>query len=60
MTEFEKLVGVMRAAQRLYFKDRSKEALRTARLLEKQVDEYLEDVQQPRAEPSLFDRRPAQ
>jgi hypothetical protein len=56
MTEFENLVWHMRAAQKVYFKYKSKDALRAARRLEKDVDELLDDLQEPRTEPSLFDR----
>jgi hypothetical protein len=54
MTEFERLIWHMRTAQKAYFKDRSKATLRAAKRLENDVDEYLEDLQEPRAEPSLF------
>lgn len=41
ITEFEKLVRQMREMQRDFFKTRSKEALQSAKVLERSVDAYL-------------------
>lgn len=44
MTGFEKLVFDMREAQKRYFRDRSMDALRDAKSLERRVDEELERI----------------
>ena len=47
MTQFEHTVLQMRNAQRNYFRTRSMDALRESKALEKQVDEMLEEIQNP-------------
>lgn len=48
MTEFEKLVQEMRKAQKYYFKTRDKNVLETSKKLERQVDEYLANKNNPK------------
>lgn len=43
MNDFEKLVYIMRSAQKEYFRTRSKGSLEFSKHLEKRVDEYLVD-----------------
>ena len=47
MTQFEYTVLQMRNAQRDYFRTRSMDALRESKALERQVDEMLEEMQNP-------------
>lgn len=47
MTQFEYTVLQMRNAQRDYFRTRCMDALRESKALEKQVDEMLEEMQNP-------------
>lgn len=49
--EFRKLVADMRAAQKQYFRDRSPAILALAKVLEKRVDQALDQAYQP----GLFD-----
>ncbi len=48
MNEFEKLVFNMRNAQREYFKTRYPSWLTRSKELEVKVDEYLNDINQPK------------
>lgn len=55
--EFADLVHDMRAAQKEYFKTRSKEALEKSKILESRVDSLLEERKNREAakQPNLFD-----
>ena len=44
MTDFEKLVSEMRAAQKEYFRTRAKDVLERAKSYERMVDLHLKDV----------------
>ena len=43
LTQFEKLVKVMRAMQKAYFRTREAQTLNASKRLEKEVDKYLAD-----------------
>lgn len=47
MNEFETLVFNMRAAQRNYFKTRSKYWLTNSKVLESEVDKHLDKINNP-------------
>lgn len=48
MNDFEKLVAEMRKAQTEYFRHRGTIALKTAKKLERDVDEHLSNITQPK------------
>lgn len=48
MNEFEKLVAEMRTAQKEYFRHRGTIALTTSKRLEKQVDDHLDSLTNPK------------
>lgn len=47
MNEFEKLVKEMRAMQKAYFRTREAATLQASKRLEKEVDKYLADKENP-------------
>jgi hypothetical protein len=53
--EFVEMVQQMRAAQKLYFSERTPRTLAAAKSLEHEVDRAVEVLAYPRAEPTLFD-----
>ena len=50
LTQFEKLVKVMRAMQKAYFRTREAQTLNASKRLEKEVDKYLADKENPQME----------
>jgi len=55
MNEFEKLVAEMRAKQKEYFRTRNGVVLGDCKKLEKQVDDYLKNIENKDNEsPTLF------
>ncbi len=58
MNDFIALVRDLRTVQRRWLKFRDTAALQETKRLEREVDRWLERQDGPRAEPTLFDRRP--
>ena len=50
MNEFEKLVKEMRSMQKAYFRTREAQTLNASKRLEKEVDKYLADKENPQME----------
>ncbi len=51
-TDFIETVRLMRATQKEYFRNHTPDALRRAKALERQVDDFLKKSEQPEPEPT--------
>lgn len=51
LDDFEKMVKAMRTAQKEYFRTRGMDVLRLSKQLERDVDKYIADREQKKAEP---------